>query len=147
VRPTLNEVLAFLAEEFPAYAAQVDSPFLKKQLSATAMTLSIIAQDIDRAVPRRLEEAAALRGIFGRAIGVVGDRELAAVLAEEAGRSSHDLRLSALDAEIDRLRGLLVQLQAHVETLTDAAAREIDEAIWRELRDGTERRRTSFLKV
>jgi hypothetical protein len=136
-----------LAAEFPVYAAQVDSPFLKKQLSATAMTLSMIAQDIDRAVPRRLEETAALRGIFGRAINVVADRDLAAILAEEAGRSSHDLRISALDAEIDRLRGLLVQLQAHVETLASQEAGAIDEAIWRELKDGTERRRTSFLKV
>ena len=147
MRPTLTEVLAFLAAEMPSYASQVTSPFLKKQLSATAMTLSMISQDIDRAVPRRLEEAEALRSLFRDALEVVADRELAAKLAIEAGRSSQDLRLSALDAEIDRLRDLLTRLHARVETLDSAAAAKINDAIWVELRLGTERRRTSFLKV
>jgi hypothetical protein len=42
------------------------------------------------------------------------------------------------------LRGLLVELHAHVEALDTPAARRLDEAIWSELVVSTERRKLSL---
>src|SRR6516165_2050636 len=141
MKPGLIEVIAFLAKEMPAHAAQVESPFLRKQLGATGMALTIISQEIDRAVPRRLEENAAIRAIFRTALSVVTDPALERSLAEEALRQEDDLRLSSLEAENDRLRELLIQLHACVETISNPAAYALNETIWQELRLQTERRR------
>ena len=35
---------------------------------------------------------------------------------------------------------LLIELQSHVETIEEAEARQLDDAIWRELEDYTKRR-------
>lgn len=147
MRPSSLKVITFLARDMPEYAQDVDSPFLKKQLSTTATLLSMLAQDLDRAVPRRIAEAKAIRAIFREAQNVVRDPGLADKIGREAEQETDDLHLSALDAENDRLRELLTQLHAHVETLEDASAELVSEAIWKELALQTERRRTSFLKI
>ncbi len=146
MRPRPTDVLAFLAETLPGHAREVQSPYLRKQLAIAATLLDMIAQDIERLVPRLIEEAKAIRGIFAQATPLVDAQDLAAAIAMEADRQCEDLHLSALFAENDRLRGLLIRVHEHVETLPGDNARALDEAIWHELAQQNERRRTSFLK-
>jgi len=147
MKPPPTEVLAFLARMMPDYAREAGSPYLKKQLSTATGLLSMMAQDLDRLVPRLLEEATAIRSLFAASLAMVEDRALAEEIGSEAALASSDFHLSALFAENDRLRELLVRLHAHVETLVGDGPREIDNAIWRELAKQGERRRTTYLKT
>ena len=146
MRPQPTDVLAFLAKSLPEHAREAQSPYLRKQLAISATLLSMVAQDMDRLVPRLVEEAAAIRAIFEQAQGLITDHHLAHEIGGEASLKSDDLHLTALFAENDRLRELLIRLHAHVETLDGPEARALDETIWRELARQNERRRTSYLK-
>ena len=106
----------------------------------------MIAHDIDRLVPRLIEEAKAIRGIFAQAAPLVETGELAAAIALEADRQCENLHLSALFDENNHLRELLIHLHEYVEALPGQGARALDETIWHELAQQNERRRTSFLK-
>ena len=62
-------------------------------------------------------------------------------LEEAASSKDPSLKVSELERGNARLRGLLIELHAHVEALDSPQARQIDTAIWRELVASTERRR------
>lgn len=95
-------------------------------LGLTAMLLNLAAETWDSAAAILVEENRALRSLLGE----VGD--------------DGDLRLSALKAENDRLRGALVEAQAAAEAAGDTARQEM---IWAELRASTERRKLSISLV
>ena len=70
------------------------------------------------------------------------DSALAASLLQAADAPVTDLRLNALDARLQGLRGQLITLHMWTESNTHAAAATLNAAIWHELRLSTERRRT-----
>jgi hypothetical protein len=134
----LNGVFrALLTETLP----QVTNPYAIQTTSIAGALSNYAAQEFDRAASRRVEENAAMREIFRRAVPVVTDIELAKAL-EAAGRDEplSDVRISSLQATNDWLRGVLVRLHAHIEEVEGEAAREIEEAIWNELAESTRRR-------
>lgn len=142
MRPRPTDVLAFLAQSLPGLAREAQSPYARKQLAISGILLAMIAQDMDRLVPRLIEEAAAIRQLFAQAAKLVEDSDL----AKEASGQCDNLHLTALFDENDRLRERLIRLHAQVELLDGPDARALDEAIWRELAQQNERRRTSYLK-
>ena len=144
MKPRLTDVVAFMARDLPTYLPQVEPAFLRGRFSVIIGTLNVLAADLDNAVPRRLEENRAFRALFHDAAAVVADPALAARLAEEGAKTSDDLRLSALDADNDRLRALLIDLHVHVEARDDATARALNAAIWAELKRSTDRRKTPY---
>lgn len=95
-------------------------------LGLSAMLLMLAAEVWDGAAARLVEENRALRTLLG-----------------EAGADS-DLRVSALTAENDRLRGRLIAVHAEAEARGDA---EREAAIWAELVASTERRKLSISPV
>jgi hypothetical protein len=144
MKPHLTDVVAFMAKDMPIWLPQVEPAFLRGRLSCVVGVLNVLASDLDNAVPRRLEENRAFRALFRDGAGLVTDPALAARLAEEGARASDDLRLSALDADNDRLRALLIELHVHVEARDDVAAKALNEAIWAELKRSTDRRKTPY---
>ncbi len=88
-----------------------------------------------------MEENRALRRLFADAVPAVEDAELRGRLEVAATGADGDLKVSALEASNAALRGLLIELHAHVEELESPAARRAEDAIWRELAASTERRR------
>lgn len=109
-----------------------------------ALLLPVVSQEFERAAHRRVQENAALRALFAQAIGIVKEPALLARL--QAAATSHDasLLVSELDAGNRALRGLLVDLHAYVETLSEAASHSdiesLETAIWQELAASTLRR-------
>ncbi|MFN4176112.1 hypothetical protein [Phenylobacterium sp.] len=91
-------------------------------LMLSAMLLVTAAETWDRAAHVLVEENRAVRALLG-----------------EKGEDA-DLRISALTAENNRLRGRLIDRHAAAEAAGDTATVE---AIWAELIAGTERRRLS----
>jgi hypothetical protein len=144
MKPYVTEVLAFMARNIPTWLPEIEPAFLRGRLSNVLGAISMMAEDVDNGVPRRLEENQAFRALFRDGAAIVSDRGLASRLSEEGAKTSDDLRLSALDADNDRLRGLVIELHAHVESRDDEPAKALNEAIWQELKRSTERRKRAF---
>ena len=121
-------------------APAVGVDYLQRNTALAAIMLQVVAEEWDRAAARRVEENGAMRKLFGEARAVVTDASLGQLLAEEAAGGDINLRIAALDAANKRLRALLIDLHAHVETLATPEARRIEDAIWAELKRSTERR-------
>ena len=85
----------------------------------------------DDAAAIRVEENARMRALLGQGGELLGDADLTTA----AGSSDPSLRISELDAETGRLRLLLVDLHRRIELQDTPAARALDQAIWRALRD------------
>lgn len=111
--------------------------FSANNAAMMAAMMQMIAEEWDRAASRPVEENAIIRGILRRAADVLGDPSLLAL----AGGADTDLRISSLEAANDTLRRALTDVHARVEATTGAAARELEQAIWDELRASVERRR------
>ena len=121
-------------------APAVGVDYLQRNTALAAIMLQVVAEEWDRAAARRVEENGAMRKLFGEARAVVTDASLGQLLAEEAAGGDINLRIAALDAANKRLRALLIDLHAHVETLATPEARRVEDAIWAELKRSTERR-------
>lgn len=144
MKPSVESVLQKLAanmllEVGPALPAG----YVQSSMGVTAMLLQCASEEFDRAAARLVEENAALRALFGDAIEGVEEAMLREQLEVAAGGADPGLHVSELEGANAQLRGLLIALHAHVEERSDPAARQIESAIWQELRASTERRRLS----
>lgn len=107
-------------------------------LGLSAALLGMAAEVWDGMAARLVEENRAIRPLLARA-GEVG-LDFAALVA----RSDEDLKISALKASNDALRGALVDLQAAAEA---KGATDLEAAIWAELVASTERRKLAASPV
>ena len=121
----------------------VQPRYRQANVAILAGLANAVREEFDRAAARRVEENAVLRVLFERGAEVATDAALAARLREAAASRDASLLVPALDAGNRALRALLIALHAHIETQATPAARELDEAIWRELVASAERRRLS----
>jgi len=120
---------------------QTTHPYSGQTLQLSAALSMMCAQEFDRAAARLAEENAALEALLADAAPQVGDAALRGELQDAVTQRSASLLVSALHDRNRTLRGLLVRLQAHVETLDSPAARALDARIWAELVQSTERRK------
>lgn len=139
--PIVPDVLTELAQLL-ARCAQPDADPAERSasLGMSALLLGIAAQEWDRAADRLVEENAALRGLFSRAVPVLGDIALTQRLAELAQAGEADFRVSALERANCVLREALIDLHVAVETRDDPAGRSLEAEIWAELATSTKRR-------
>lgn len=127
MNPPVPPVLAELAGLLMKNAMPgVPEPERASDLSLSAMLLMVAGEVWDRQAHILVEENRAVRALLG-----------------EAGEDA-DLRLSALQAENDRLRAALIAAHAAAETAGDQARQD---AIWAELVAATERRKLSTAPV
>jgi hypothetical protein len=137
---TLQLIAASLMSEV---APKISDDYTQRNSMLTAMLLQIAAEEWDRAAARRVEENGALRRIFAEAAQEIEERELRAGLEAASEEAEQSVRISDLNRSSDRLRGLLIELHAHLEEIDSETARRIEAAIWEELRVSTERRAVS----
>lgn len=117
----------------------VNDPFAAQMARLSCMLLRICANGLDNAAELRFEENAAIRSILKEA-SIILNGPLSRQLGVAAASTDPSLKISVLDDENHRLRLLLVQAQAALETREDAPARAIVQHIWRFL-EATEARR------
>ncbi|QUD87571.1 hypothetical protein [Phenylobacterium montanum] len=142
MKPDVTLVLADLAGRLAMeIAPQVQPAYLAGSLALTAGVLGATAEEFDRAAAWRIEENAAIRGLFSQAVGLGLPADLAARLQRLAGTPETNFRVSALDVANAELRAALIELHAAVEVIAEPAAAALNEAIWKELALSTERRR------
>ena len=132
-----EQLMGSIGPALPAGYAQSTTGLL-------AVMLLEVKTELERAAARRVEENRVLRGLFSEALPVVTDSALRERLDEAARGEDESLLVSALEQGNATLRGLLIELHAHVETLRTPEARRIEDAIWAELAASTERRRLAL---
>lgn len=118
----------------------IDDDFARNEVHLAATLVSVERDERDTMAALLVEEHERLRALFAQAAGIIGETALKVRLDNAAGGRTGNLRISALEAQTGELRDLLVELHEHVEARDDAAALELDRAIWRAIRD-TERAR------
>jgi hypothetical protein len=140
----LNGVAMSLATEV---MREVQTPFGQNAVSHAVGLLMMIGQEFDRAAARLVEENAAILAILARAQSSMEEPGLQDRISRELGEiPGQDLHVSALQAENDRLRALLIDVHAGVEAMDGAEAEALDRLIWDELRESTRRRHLAMMR-
>lgn len=142
MKPEVPRVLTGLAGTvMRSLSPELATPFARTNAATTAGLLNMIAMEFDGAAARHVEENDVLRAILADGARLATDGELRSLLeALVAGQPDRDYKVSTLKAENDELRAALIELHIHVESRDDAAADEMDERIWAELRASVARR-------
>jgi len=118
--------------------------YAQKTSGVAAGLLLVAAEEWDRAAEWRAGENRALRRLLAEAAPKVRSEGLRRRIELASRSRDPSLRLSSLDARNALLRGLLIELHAHVESLMGPDAEQLEERIWGELRAGVERRAIGF---
>ena len=129
MKPSIPAAVANLAALLRDDIAPNLTGFRAGNAGMMAAMFDMVAEEWDRAAARLVAENGAFRALLVLG-GVAGD------LGDDA-----DLRVSALEATNERLRGLLTDLHAAVELRSDDESRALDAAIWEALRVSVESRR------
>jgi hypothetical protein len=87
-----------------------------------------------------VEENIELRKLFSRALPAVEDETLKSGLAAAGGEMETDWRISSLDKSNNALLELLIELQAHIESVENERSHILKKEIWEVLKKYTKRR-------
>jgi hypothetical protein len=144
MRPEVPSVFAnFAADLVMRVVPEISPAYHQGTISMIATMLAIASEEWDRAASWRVEENNRLRELFRESLPITTD-ELRHKLENLIETRDDDLRISSLTATNSALRAALIELQALVESKDSVEARKVEEAIWEELLQSTERRRISF---
>ncbi|MEY4863863.1 MAG: hypothetical protein RLZ51_1958 [Pseudomonadota bacterium] len=135
-------------------ASRLPTAYEQAGMLREPMHLRAVRVEFERAAARRVDENSAIRALLKRGAHLPGlGLAHKQVWTEAAATQDADLSVSALQAGNDVLRGLLVEMHAVLEAMTQDAqaapqaapsSEEVTvllEAVWLELRRSTERRR------
>ena len=141
MRPEPGRVLYTIAGELMGQVApQVATPFGQQTVGLSATMAMILAQELDRAASRLVEENRVLDSLLGAASNVVRDTSLLGEINSAQQATTTDFHVSALQARNDVLRALLIRVHAEVELADSAEAAALNDSIWAELQESTRRR-------
>jgi hypothetical protein len=144
MRPKIEAVCQTIAEDLLVRVLPAIAPtYHQGTVGMVASIFSIIGEEWDRAASRRIEENDRIRELFREAAACVNDAAFKRRVQALAETRDSDFHISALEKNNCDLRAALIELHAQVETLAGADARRVEDAIWHELLQSTERRRLS----
>ena len=145
MKPEGPRTLQLLAGHLLAeIAPRLAEDYAQKTTGVVAGLLLAAAEEWDRAAARRVEENRSLRVLFADAAPIVRSAGLRSRLVAASRGEDEDLRVAPLEKANAALRELLIDLQAHIETLQSEEALRLDERIWEELRASVTRRAIGF---
>jgi hypothetical protein len=122
------------------YLPGIEKDHEKTELGLSALLMMVVAEEFDRAAHRRIEENHALRRIFAASLSVIQDDDLRKRVEKASERAEDNHHISVLDKLNCELQEVLIELHSHIESLEGEGARNINEAIWIELENWTQRR-------
>ncbi|WP_225007049.1 MULTISPECIES: hypothetical protein [Novosphingobium] len=136
MKPDVSLAVAELANRLRTDLLAELTGFRANVAAMGAAMLDMVADEWDGAVARLVRENRAFRALL--------DQGAALYATPAPGGDDENLRVSALTAENDRLRGAITDLMARLEDDASAPAQALLDAIWAELaRTVNERRITS----
>jgi hypothetical protein len=115
--------------------------------SVIGLMMFMSAAEFERGAQLRAEENAEMRAIFEETGGLGLPGDLQKRLGAAAGGREASLLISDLDAENDRLKTLLIELQAALEELDSQPARKLGARIWGFLRQAAEKRKLPYPSI
>ncbi len=122
-------------------APHLSSEYAVGSSSVIGLMMFQTATEFERAADIRVQENAAMRSIFAGAVGILPAGDLRTRVETAAASSDPGLKISELDQANDGLTALLIDLQAHAESVEGPDARKLETQIWEELaRAATARR-------
>jgi len=140
--PASRALLAdFAARLGGVITPDLKTPYLMGATGLMAALLGMMAEEMDGAAARLVEENRAIRALFSQALALSPPAELAGRMTPLASGADDDLHLSALEAANSPLRAVLIELHAWAESQPGATA--LNAAIWAELTKSTQRRKLS----
>ena len=146
MKPEMTRFMEVAAKHLMTKTAPALAPgYEQSSLLVFGVMLGAVRHEFERAAAWRVEENGALRRLFAEAAPAVRATELGKRLEEAAAGEDSSLIVSDLERSNATLRGLLIDLHAHVEELDSPEARLIEEKIWRELAASAERRTLPLL--
>jgi hypothetical protein len=142
MRPDVPRVLGGIsAAMMTQLLPELRTPIAMQTATLATGLLAMIAQEFERAASRLVEENRVLRQLLGDACAILDHNGLHQRIDEAiADNEDRDLHISALQASNDRLRALLIDVHATVETREGNGFERLNERIWRELQESTRRR-------
>ena len=145
MKPDVGTVMqGFFGTLLGDIALHLNAEYSMGNVGIMGMMMFMTAEEHDRAAEIRVAENTEMRALFGEAARVVEDTGLKTRLGEAAASCDASLRIKALDQSNAALSGLLVELQAHVETSKAAWAGPLEARIWDYVVAATERRKLPF---
>ena len=145
MKPDVDLVLqGFFGTLLMDVAPHLNAEYSMGNVGIMGMMMFMTAEEHDRAAEIRVAENTEMRALFAAAAQPVEDAALKAKLADAAASGDVSLRIKALDQSNAALSGLLVELQAHVETSKAAWAGPLEARIWDYVVAATERRKLPF---
>lgn len=144
MRPSGEHILqtvanALITEYVPAMAAEK----AQAEIGLFALLIGVVAEEMERAAARRVEENRELRRLFSGSLAAVADEALRGRLRQAAEGEETDYKVSALDKVNCELLELLIELHRHVEELEGEGARAVERDIWKVLENWARRREFS----
>jgi hypothetical protein len=109
-------------------------------VSLVSLLMMMVAQEYERGADIRVVENAEMRRLFAELAPLLNDALLTAKLLAGSAAQETSLRISVLNEENGTLRRLLIELQAQIEALPGAEARQAERRIWQVLKASAERR-------
>jgi hypothetical protein len=145
MKPEVDVVLrSMMTKLLLEVAPAVSDAYVRSNVEAMGVLLAAAAEEFDRAAEVRVAENRSMREILRATTEHVPEGDLRSRLAIAAQEREASLRIGDLNAVNDRLRALLIEIQALVEGSDEEWAHQINRAIWAELRASTRRRAISF---
>jgi hypothetical protein len=145
MKPEVDFLMRSLMEKLLIEVAPaIADGYLRSNVEVMAALMAASAEEYDRAAHVRAEENEAMRRIFRDAASFVPEVGLRERLEAAAAERDASLRVGDLNATNDRLRTLLIELHALVETCDESWARRTNRSIWEELRESANRRSISL---
>ena len=114
-------------------APHLSSEYAVGSSSVIGLMMFQTATEFERAADIRVQENAAMRAIFADALEVLPAGSLRQRVEGASASSDQSFKISELDEANDALSALLIELQAHAETVDGPAARKLETQIWDEL--------------
>ena len=138
MKPEVDQILGLSAGQLMGQVAPLlPNSFAIGSASLLGIMMTFAAQEYERGADIRAVENAEMRALFRDAAATVSDSALKSALAAAAATHDASLKISALNAANNELRGLLIRLQTHAE---DKGLRDLERRIWDVLKASADRR-------
>lgn len=132
MRPAIDKVLTTMVEDMDRKMIHMPHGGERMMLFGLRTTLSVVAREADRAAAMLVNEIDELSALFHNAACILpAELENCRLGAIEAAmRARDDLRISALEQTLDKLRSALIDLQAWAENTTHPKAALLLKQSW-----------------
>lgn len=141
MKPEVDQILVqSLGTLMGDVAPHLTQDYAQGHVGAIGMLMIFAAQEYERGAEIRVAENKGMRALFGDAAEVITDDKLICRLNAAARGQDTCFAITALNAENDRLKTLLIELHEYVEGWGHPQAEEVDAKIWSLLRSFADNR-------